>query len=269
MLLLKMRATEASNHFRGVIMTALTIQTSRDFLPSPVRDLSQSNRPVKLTIVSAEQPFLQAVANGIALADSKFRAAAERPNNLGKWVGFSLLLHLLVVWGVTHRSEPDVAPIIPEMVVEFVHPQQNQPQVATVQPPRVQPPRVIPTPQDVVVPPPLPQTAAPVEQPVTTQTPVETVSEPSASAAYLNNPKPDYPEMAERMRWEGTVWLRVHVLENGHPDIVEVQKSSGRSVLDQAAVKTVRGRWAFVPAKHGQTAVEGWVSVPIEFKLGR
>jgi len=136
-----------------------------------------------------------------------------------------------------------------------------------VQPPRIQQPRVIPTPQDVVVPTPLPVQQQRVEQPVTT--PVEAVTEPSADAAYLNNPKPDYPDLAERMRWEGTVWLRVHVLANGHPDVVEVQRSSGRALLDQAAVKTVRGRWAFVPAKRGQTPVEGWVTFPIEFKLGR
>ncbi|MEE2494145.1 energy transducer TonB, partial [Pseudomonas aeruginosa] len=36
--------------------------------------------------------------------------------------------------------------------------------------------------------------------------------------------------------------------------------------LDQAAVKAVK-RWSFVPAKRGDKAEDGWVSVPIDFKL--
>ncbi|RRJ00746.1 energy transducer TonB, partial [Pseudomonas aeruginosa] len=47
---------------------------------------------------------------------------------------------------------------------------------------------------------------------------------------------------------------------------IQVQKSSGREALDQAAVKAVK-RWSFVPAKRGDKAEDGWVSVPIDFKL--
>ncbi|MCT5689435.1 energy transducer TonB, partial [Pseudomonas aeruginosa] len=66
--------------------------------------------------------------------------------------------------------------------------------------------------------------------------------------------------------WEGTVLLRVHVLASGSPSEIQVQKSSGREALDQAAVKAVK-RWSFVPAKRGDKAEDGWVSVPIDFKL--
>jgi protein TonB len=62
------------------------------------------------------------------------------------------------------------------------------------------------------------------------------------------------------------VLLRVHVLANGRPSEIQVQTSSGRDVLDQAAVKAVQ-KWAFVPAKQGDKALDGWVSVPIDFKL--
>ena len=34
-----------------------------------------------------------------------------------------------------------------------------------------------------------------------------------------------------------------------------------------AAVAAVK-RWTFVPAKRGDEAVDGWVNVPIDFKLG-
>ncbi len=50
------------------------------------------------------------------------------------------------------------------------------------------------------------------------------------------------------------------------PSEIQVQKSSGREALDQAAVKAVK-RWSFVPAKRGDKAEDGWVSVPIDFKL--
>ncbi|MCV6145222.1 energy transducer TonB, partial [Pseudomonas aeruginosa] len=89
---------------------------------------------------------------------------------------------------------------------------------------------------------------------------------PSANAGYLHNPAPEYPALAMRRGWEGTVLLRVHVLASGSPSEIQVQKSSGREALDQAAVKAVK-RWSFVPAKRGDKAEDGWVSVPIDFKL--
>lgn len=79
-------------------------------------------------------------------------------------------------------------------------------------------------------------------------------------------PAPEYPALAMRRGWEGTVLLRVHVLASGSPSEIQVQKSSGREALDQAAVKAVK-RWSFVPAKRGDKAEDGWVSVPIDFKL--
>lgn len=60
--------------------------------------------------------------------------------------------------------------------------------------------------------------------------------------------------------------LRVHVLASGGPSEIQVQTSSGREALDQAAIKAVQ-RWKFVPAKRGDVAQDGWVSVPIDFKL--
>ncbi|MBN3735556.1 energy transducer TonB [Burkholderia sp. Tr-20390] len=90
---------------------------------------------------------------------------------------------------------------------------------------------------------------------------------PIGDAAYLRNPAPDYPAFAQDQGWEGRVVLRVHVLANGSPDSVEVRTSSGRRMLDTAAVAAVK-RWTFVPAKRGDEAVDGWVNVPIDFKLG-
>ena len=88
----------------------------------------------------------------------------------------------------------------------------------------------------------------------------------SANAAYLKNPAPEYPSLAQRRGWEGTVLLRVHVLASGKPGEIQIQKSSGRQQLDDAALTAVK-RWSFVPAKQGDVAQDGWVSVPIDFKI--
>jgi protein TonB len=49
-------------------------------------------------------------------------------------------------------------------------------------------------------------------------------------------------------------------------DAVEVQKSSGHKLLDEEAMATVRA-WQFTPSKRGTTPIDGWATVPIEFKL--
>jgi periplasmic protein TonB len=96
--------------------------------------------------------------------------------------------------------------------------------------------------------------------------PPERVSAPFGRAGYLNNPAPDYPAAAARQGWQGTVVLRVRVLSTGRVDTVEVQHSSGHRLLDEEAMTTVRG-WLFTPSKRGPTAIDGWATVPIEFKL--
>lgn len=96
--------------------------------------------------------------------------------------------------------------------------------------------------------------------------PEEKVTEPSATANYLHNPAPVYPESAQEKGWEGTVILSVLVQPDGKAKTVDVKESSGKKILDQAAQQTVQ-RWTFVPAQKGSEAVEGWVEVPIDFRL--
>jgi protein TonB len=96
----------------------------------------------------------------------------------------------------------------------------------------------------------------------------ETFVEARADAAYLNNPKPDYPAPARQRFLEGRVLLRVQVMADGRCGDVRVERSSGHEMLDEAALATVK-KWRFVPAKRGERAVESWVNVPIVFKLSR
>lgn len=116
--------------------------------------------------------------------------------------------------------------------------------------------------------------AAPVQQPVSkpAEAPAKAaddnlpVTEAKGYAGYLSNPAPEYPEQALDRGWDGSVILRVKVLPNGSPDSVTVKQSSGKKILDSAAVRTVK-QWKFSPALKGKTPVEGWVDVPIHYQL--
>jgi protein TonB len=86
------------------------------------------------------------------------------------------------------------------------------------------------------------------------------------NAAYLHNPRPPYPMQSRRLREEGTVHLRVHVLPDGRADQVEIRRGSGYARLDESARATVL-RWRFVPGRRGTVPVASWVIVPIRFNL--
>lgn len=92
----------------------------------------------------------------------------------------------------------------------------------------------------------------------------EPITEATANAGYLNNPKPEYPPAALRQGWGGTVILRVRVLASGAPESVTVKKSSGKKVLDDAAINAAM-KWTFVPSKRGSTPIDGWATVPMTF----
>ncbi len=109
---------------------------------------------------------------------------------------------------------------------------------------------------------------APVDVPTPPAAPKaeEAVTEPKGYAGYLRNPAPDYPPAAQKRGLEGKVVLKVHVLASGQPDTVTIATSSGHQILDDAALKAVT-QWAFAPARRGQTPIDGWVQVPLTFKI--
>lgn len=108
--------------------------------------------------------------------------------------------------------------------------------------------------------------AAGTASPSPAPAPEPVVTPPIGSAAYLRNPPPHYPQAAQEEGWEGRVVVRVHVDANGRPVEVELHTSSGHDLLDKAALAAVR-HWTFVPAKRGTVAVDGWVDVPLDFRL--
>ena len=77
---------------------------------------------------------------------------------------------------------------------------------------------------------------------------------------------PIYPPRCLRMGIEGVVRVRVLVGENGVPQEVTLAKSSGESLLDEAAMEAVKD-WVFKPAMRNGLPARAWAVVPIEFKL--
>ncbi|MHB8843407.1 MAG: TonB family protein [Nitrospirota bacterium] len=69
-----------------------------------------------------------------------------------------------------------------------------------------------------------------------------------------------YPRLAREQGVEGVVLVRFKVAPSGDVEMVDVVKSSGSDILDQASVRTVR-RAAPMPY------LNGWVEVPMSYVL--
>ncbi len=83
---------------------------------------------------------------------------------------------------------------------------------------------------------------------------------------YHLNPPPEYPAMARRRSYEGTVLLDVLVDRQGRAAQVKLARSSGHAVLDRSALQSV-GQWRFEPARRLGQPMEMWVQVPVRFAL--
>jgi protein TonB len=186
-----------------------------------------------------------------------------------------LFAHALGVWlGNRVPLDTEVKPSESTLAIELVRPPKPLPKVDPPPPPKRTPPKApppiqtaAPTPSEAPITAPV-QTVATVApaEPAPSAPPPETVKPAFGGIGYQNNPPPDYPAQAARQGWQGTVLLRVQVLKTGAVASIEVVKSSGRKVLDDAAIHTVE-RWVFAPSTRGDTPIEGFATVPIEFKL--
>ena len=87
-----------------------------------------------------------------------------------------------------------------------------------------------------------------------------------AVPVYRKNPPPQYPRVARRRGYQGTIVLEVLVNREGRVEKLRVFQSSGYSVLDNSAIRSVKG-WLFEPGRRGDEKVEMWVKLPVRFKL--
>ncbi|HEX7319447.1 MAG TPA: energy transducer TonB [bacterium] len=82
----------------------------------------------------------------------------------------------------------------------------------------------------------------------------------------LNAPIPEYPDLARKAGIEGKAVVKMLIDIDGSVIDVQILKSSGNQMLDEAALTTAR-KSKFTPAKQRDKLVRVWVSKLFEFKL--
>ena len=87
-----------------------------------------------------------------------------------------------------------------------------------------------------------------------------------AIPVYRKNPPPQYPRVARRRGYQGTIVLEVLVNREGRVEKLRVFQSSGYTVLDKSAIRSVKG-WLFEPGRRGDEKVAMWVKLPVRFQL--
>ena len=113
----------------------------------------------------------------------------------------------------------------------------------------------------------VPHARAQEEDQVTPLAPIDvTAPWPLTPPAPKSVSRPPYPEAARRNQEQGTVNLVVKVMHDGSVGDVNVRKTSGSRMLDEAAAAEAK-RWQFVPGHRGPKAVDAWVEIPVKFQL--
>jgi len=98
------------------------------------------------------------------------------------------------------------------------------------------------------------------------QTGATPVTMPNPFAKGLNNPKPPYPLMSQRLNEEGKVILNVCVSLSGLVENLKLETTSGYQRLDDIAIETVK-KWKFIPAKNQDKDINACYLLPVQFIL--
>ena len=104
---------------------------------------------------------------------------------------------------------------------------------------------------------------------ITSPSPIPEPSAPAvreATPRYLENDPPEYPRIARRRGYSGTVVLEVLVSGQGRAEEVKVISSSGHRMLDESALAAVAA-WRFEPGTINGSPVSMRVKVPVRFTL--
>jgi serine/threonine-protein kinase len=145
----------------------------------------------------------------------------------------------------------------------------TQPPLRSTQPPAAPP--VVPAATVAAAPPP-PEATAAVPAPTLAAAPAIRPGDlvgPGGGATpprLLVKPRPSYPVIAQRMRKEAIVVVRVLVDENGRVETAELKGKEVGFGFDHEAIRAARSA-RFTAATKGGVAVKMWVDLPIDFKL--
>ena len=75
----------------------------------------------------------------------------------------------------------------------------------------------------------------------------------------------NYPPFARKNGIEGTAYLNFHIGDNGRPDGIIIERSSGSKILDESAIRTLKGMERFYPVPEEIRELE--ITVPIAYRL--
>ena len=82
----------------------------------------------------------------------------------------------------------------------------------------------------------------------------------------LHNPSPEYPEMAIFLGYQGNAIVRIKVSAKGLSQGVEILRSSGHKILDEAVTKALK-KWRFTPSKPGNAPMANSVVISVIYIL--
>lgn len=77
----------------------------------------------------------------------------------------------------------------------------------------------------------------------------------------------EYPLLARRQGWHGTVWLSFTIEPDGALDRIKVASSSGHDLLDTAAVAAMRRVGKLTQASHWLNGLSLDMSIPVIYRL--
>jgi protein TonB len=227
------------------------------------------------------------------------RLGGSSPETLGPGTrralaGAMLGAHLLAGWALlqvpaVRQAAAEVAPIMVDLIAPT--PEAPRPPPPPALRPKTPPPPPAPVlaarpavpvaqPSFTAPPPPeLPAPAAPIappQPPAPPAPPAPAVAPAPAPAAprtvvltdsdWVRVPDVEYPLAARRLREEGTVIVRALIDTRGAPKQVVLQRSSGHSRLDQAALRAAMGARVRPRTENG-VPFEFWIAMPLAFEL--
>jgi protein TonB len=229
-------------------------------------------------------------------------AANVNPRVIAACVAVLAIHAALLAVALTMRNAPLPRPIEAKSITAQLISETPQPApqpVAVETPPPPKPvPKPVPKPQPTpkvkpkIEPKPTPmpvteapsQIAAPAPEPTPPAPPAPAQPAPPPAAPAIGKPsmdlaapknvahlscniaQPDYPAMAKRRGETGTAVIRLTVGLSGKIENATLQKSSGSSRLDDAALEAVRGS-ACSPCKENGEAIRASATVPFVFSL--
>lgn len=207
---------------------------------------------------------------------------------LTRWLGiaFVLLAHALAAWALmAHRLLPMpgeavtlmvnfIALPAPQPVAPKPVPKPPEPKPQAKQPPRqlvAQAPVLSPAEPVAAPAPPAPPVAVPTSAPLAPAPAMPLPVGPVALGGELSvvcpeRQAPAYPPLSRRLGETGKVVLRVTLDEQGKVTKAAVDRSSGFSRLDEAALAAVRN-WRCTPAQRNAQAVSATALQPFNFVL--